>query len=325
MLFGIISHEFIVSDVDVLELIPKQQKLFMQDVIKNQIKKYDDNVLRNIMNAKITNNTITEIDAQLSCEQKDLKIVFFVRLPKCASTSFVDILKRLDSKKHINLSFNPSGAYNWDSKTMSNVAEQVLNESRSSQLQYIYARHFYFVNFNNYNIGGEFTYITIVREPVSRIISAYHYYHFSSRPHIQAMLNPKHRNESLKECFDHAHEGCERNLMTKYFCGHEPVCREGSKESYDLAKHNIRYYFIVVGILEDMTLTFKLLQHFLPRHFLYLDPESDSHQHQNKNKHETDISEELREEIQTKNQYDMLLYYHIREELYQLGRDCLII
>ncbi len=314
------------DDDAVIASIPKHVSLFdLQETVKNQIKKYDEDVLRNIKNYHHANTTIaisdSPVDPEISCSGQNYKIVFFIRLPKCASTSFVDILKRLSLALRINFSFNPSGAYNWDSNTISKVAKQVITESQSSPLKYIYSRHFYFVNFYNYNITS-FTYVTIVREPVSRIISAYNYYHFSSRPHIQAMLNPNHKNESLKTCLELVHEGCELNLMTKYFCGHEPICNVGSQESYILAKQNIERYFSVIGIVEDMTLTYKLMKHFLPDHFQYLVPESDSKKQQNQHEHETIITDDLRTFIENRNKFDMLLYMYIRQKFYDQARIC---
>lgn len=324
VLFGIASHELSTGDNDVIASIPKNPPLIpLQDAIRNQVKKYEEGVARNL---RITKKEIpTSLgEVNRTCSVGQYKIVFFIRIPKCASTSFVNVLKRLSSEGQFHLTFNPSGAFNWDNSTTLKEAKQIYKESHLSDRKYVYARHFYFVDFTKYGLN-DFTYVTIVREPVSRFVSSYHYYHFSSKLHIQAILDPKHRDESLETCLNLGHEGCQRNLMTKYFCGHKTVCKEGSWEALRIAKANIETHFLVVGIMEDMELSYKLIQHLLPDHFRHMNPGSDSQKKQNKNEHATEISQELKEKIEDKNMFDIILYNYIREKLYIQARACSLI
>lgn len=321
---GIASKEYTMNDAEIIAAIPKQMKNDeMTRNIRRQVQEYDGSLAQKQKNAILTANM--ENLGDFACSVQQVKIVFFIRLPKCASTSFINILKRLSKTSkgnQINFSFDPSGASDWNTETMEKVAKLVKIESESSKQQYIYARHFYYVDFTTFDLMN-FTYITIVREPVSRFISSFLYYHYSSRPYIQAILNPKHKNESLKMCLDLGHEGCQLNLMTKYFCGHEkPLCKKGSMDAYNRAKENIDRHFTTIGVMEEMSLSYKLMKCLLPKHFKNLNPEMDASFVQNKNEHEMNIPPSLREEIEEKNKYDMMLYYYIREKLYMQARAC---
>ena len=322
---GIATQEMFATDADVIKSIPSGNNFRTPEFVNftKRVIIYPENVTRRITKRQNGENAfISNQDLQL-CKKETYKIVFLIRLPKCASTSFVNVLKKISNQGHLHFTFNPSGAYDWDLSTMSKTAELVRKESSSSGQSYLYARHFYHVNFMNFGIVN-YTYVAIVREPVARFISSYLYYHLSSKQHIQSILDPKHRNESLKACFELGHEGCQLNLLTRYFCGHQPVCKTSSKESFYKAKQNIQEYFTVVGIMEDMTLSYKLMKHLIPSHFNYLNPDSDAQKKHNRNEHMINISKSLREEIEEKNKYDMLLYYYIRERLYYQAKVCSI-
>lgn len=120
----------------------------------------------------------------LTCPDQSPPVVFFVRIPKAASTSFVQVLKELEPVSSFKLMFHPSGASDWNTATMKQVARSVIRTGGKEARKVIYARHFYYVNFNRYGLK-RFAYITILRHPVSRLISSYLYYHFSSKQHIQ--------------------------------------------------------------------------------------------------------------------------------------------
>ncbi|CAI8041052.1 hypothetical protein GBAR_LOCUS22815 [Geodia barretti] len=66
------------------------------------------------------------VDRHLNCSpHSHVKILLFIRLPKCASTSFVDLLQKLSKQLNFYLEFNPSGAYNWNKDETISVAQQI--------------------------------------------------------------------------------------------------------------------------------------------------------------------------------------------------------
>lgn len=120
----------------------------------------------------------------LTCPKQSASVLFFIRIPKAASTSFVHLLKDMELGGQFKLMFQPSGASDWDLAVTKKVAETVKRASKKGIGKLIYARHFYYVDFNTFGLHN-FAYITILRHPVNRLISSYLYYHFSSKQHIQ--------------------------------------------------------------------------------------------------------------------------------------------
>ena len=334
---GFAAHENHMTDDDIIAIIPREDnsKLLRRRSSLHELKQYDwirNNLpLRNyskhqtpLKNTKqeVSNHTsLQSTHHSLLCVTTSTNIIFFIRIPKCASTSFVDILKRLSSNGFFQLNFNPSGAYNWDFFTTRKVAKQVIEESKASQTGYIYARHFYYINFEKYQVKN-FTYVTIIRDPVSRFVSSFLYYHFSSRPHIKAMLDSAHKNESIVECLQQGHEGCQVNLMTKYFCGHEVFCKEGSERALEQAKLNIERHFAVIGLVEDLTTTYRVLKNWYPKYFMMLSPEINSLEQKNKNENVLHVTNDTRHIIEEANRVDIILYQYAQKRLYDQALKC---
>lgn len=279
-----------------------------------------------------SSSTAAEQQEGITCLPSFPKILLFIRIPKCASTSFLSIAEEISSHrlegdgKGFDLHFNPSGAYDWNKEmiksVLSTLREQSLIGDRS-----MYIRHFYYVNFEDHSIHEgqplpSFSYITIVREPVSRIVSSYLYYHFSSKPHIQRILNPKHKNESLETCVQYSHEGCTPNLMTRYFCGQERSCASGSLAALEKAKRNIERHFKVVGLLENLKETYLLYKVLLPGYFKDLDESKGLGLRKNKNERRMELSSSLQERIKETNGADVLLYEYIKERFFEQLRKC---
>jgi len=56
---------------------------------------------------------------QSHCRPLHPSVMFFVRIPKCASTSFIEVLHKLsNANDNFELFFHPSGAFNWDRHTL---------------------------------------------------------------------------------------------------------------------------------------------------------------------------------------------------------------
>ena len=257
---------------------------------------------------------------QHHCTLSSTNILFFIRLPKCASTTFVDFLYRLSKPSDFFLEFNPSGAYNWKEEEKISVSQQC---SRRLLLKnkLVYARHFYFIDFTEYGIIN-FSYVTIIRNPIDRVVSSYLYYHFSSRKHIQYILKPEHRNESLSTCLLHQHEGCTHNLVTKYFCGHAAWCKLGDKRALNTAKSNLRNHFAVVGVMEDMQLSVEVMRRILPQFFAVDSQSNLTLPALNKNEKEVMLSEDERLEIARTNAADMELYEYALQLLHDQATQC---
>ncbi len=249
-----------------------------------------------------------------TCEEFDPKAVFVIRIAKCASTSFVQLLKTFSRNSDYDLFFHSSGAFDWDVRTMKQVADMV----KTKHKRFVYARHFYYIDFRPFNLDN-FTYVTFVRDPVSRFVSSFLYYHYSSKAHIKSILDPTHKNETLLDCLHKQHEGCAHNLMTKYFCGHHRFCKLGNEKALSLAMENLKKDFAVVGLVEEMELSLKLLVKTIPLYFGKLTTEVGI---VNKNEHQTELTSIEVETIRTANSADIKLYEYARKLLQSKAVAC---
>ena len=243
------------------------------------------------------------------CTPSSHSVVFLMRIAKCASTSLVELVNSLSKRNKFMFVFNRSGAYNWKQEEIMQVSEVCSRKlARSQELKefnvkelVVYARHLYFTDFRSL----EYTYITFVRDPVSRVASSYFYYHFSHKPGIRQLIPPQHRGENLLDCVRFNHDGCVANLMTKYFCGHDHFCGSGSPEAVSRAKENMKNKFIVIGVMEMMKSSMDLLRLLLPAVF---DGTSDLPE-LNANDVHHDLTEEEQYMIRIMNMADYQVYY----------------
>ena len=256
------------------------------------------------------------LPSTITCRPVDPKVLFFVRIPKCASTSFVEQLRGWSKKGQFELFFHPSGAFDWDLRTIKKVASQV-NAKQSNR--FVYARHFYYTDFRMYGVE-DYSYLTIIRDPVSRFLSSFLYYHYSSKAHIQAILNPKHKNETILECIEHQHEGCAHNWLTKYFCGHDRFCKLGNEQALKMAKENLLRDFTAVGILEEMDRSMTLFETLLPGYFKAVGGEKLPQT--NKNEQSMRLSSREEEAIHSANKADIELYNFARTLFHRTSKAC---
>ena len=268
--------------------------------------------------SRVVQGTLVHNVSVSNCQSETRQVVFFIRIPKCASTSFVDVLRSLAIPGTFELYFHPSGAFNWNRERMERTA-RLVHSKLSPKRGFVYAQHFYHVDFHQFGLLN-YTYITIMREPLSRFVSSYLYYHLSSKTHIQSILDPMHKDETLEECLAHEHEGCTNNLMTKYFCGHDMFCKLGNKEALQKAKSNLQTEFMVVGILEDMRTSVELLKRLLPMYFGSITKED--FPDKNVNEHSLNISLEARKAILKANSADVELYNFAYDLLRQKANMC---
>lgn len=162
----------------------------------------------------------------------------------------------------------------------------------------------------------------MVREPVSRYVSSYLYYHFSSKKHIQNMMDRHHAQEGLMDCLEHQHEGCATNLQTKYFCGHEMFCKLGNAAALKQAKENLRTHFAVVGVLEEVDLSLQVFRAVLPSFFDGLRPDGVWLKDTNTNERSLNITAEEKQAIALANSADVELYKYAVRLLHSVAESC---
>ncbi len=151
-------------------------------------------------------------------------------------------------RKAISKLFKPENIFIIDRKYSLNIL-QGLTEDEKTKIKFITGHCCYGVH---KFIPQQSTYITMVRDPIERVIS--HYYFVRSDPNISPKYYEKLRKMSLKEYVQDNIKG--NNHQTRALSGKEGIC---TKETFELAKENIKKYYSVIGLLEDYDKTILLL------------------------------------------------------------------
>ncbi|XP_063587135.1 uronyl 2-sulfotransferase-like [Penaeus indicus] len=206
------------------------------------------------------------------------RLLIYNRVPKCGSTTtfkLLNTLRKLNKFRHRN-----SEIYHTEWLTV---------EERKRLLQGLYKftskyprsfdRHLFY--FNATRLGFQRpAWMNIIREPVSRFISEFYFVRTREQWSIVESLKQKKRppeswfNMQLDECAASGHPECRPSpgdnmtLQLTFFCGHHPTCRQvGSRWALNQAKYHLENYYSVVGVLEELSLSLQVLQHYLPRFF----------------------------------------------------------
>ena len=273
-----------------------------------------------------TNRTIrsvfnsTIVDSLLCKAHHNIQVLFFNRIAKCASTSFVGLLRGLSEVGGFDVLISRRGAYDWTPKEVVVVTETIKKISRGKRVAY--AQHFYYTDFSprlrNYG------YVTLVREPIERMVSSFNYYHYSTKEYIKRMLPKIRRNETLLDCVQMEHDGCKHNLMTKYFCGHSQYCSTGSNRALEVAKHNLRNNFIAVGLVENLTLSVQLFQKLIPTFFppMPITKLNKLLPYTNQNKRMAMPDSQTVKAIEIRNQADIELYHYAKDLFFRRLASC---
>lgn len=176
------------------------------------------------------------------------KCVFFLHIPKSAGRSLNNYLTRIYSEENRFISRGIVDLVRFSARKKAEVKKVQLVSG-----------HFPF----GYHglLFTDFTYITILREPVDRLISYYYYTKRSPQEREYRFINDN--NVSLEEYVTSGRTKENDNGMVRKICG------EGAKTAYGectgemlkKAIENIENHFSVVGLQERFEDTLKLLQH----------------------------------------------------------------
>lgn len=279
-----------------------------------------------LTNASVTNKihstVVNSATESWVCEPHDIQVLFFNRIAKCASTSFVELLQKLSHVRKFDVIFNRKGAYDWTARDVAMVTAQIKQVIGGGDKRVVYARHFYYTDFTPHL--QKYGYVTLVREPVERLVSSFNYYHYSTKEHIQRMLPEERKKESLLGCVQMEHEGCKHNLMTKYFCGHSRNCSNGSVEALKIAKFNLKNKFIAVGLVENLTSSMQLFQQLMPTYFPPMSPADLAKllPYTNRNRKVAEADSQIIKAIETRNQADIELYQYAKDLFFSRLKKC---
>lgn len=224
-------------------------------------------------------------------------VIIFQHIPKTAGTTLRYIIQYQFPPSAICELYGSSGPHAQRIAKLKN-----LSESQRKKIKIINTH----LGFGLHNfLQQPYTYITFLREPVSRAISMYYYY--------QKTKNPRFLNLSLKE-FIQTYGGVQ-NGMTKNLAGivlqsqlsnnnksQELCC---NRESLEIAQRNIQEHFKFIGISERFDESLLLLRQILGWKIPLFDKSNISKKPQN-------IEQDTLRLIENFNELDLELYEYAK-------------
>ncbi len=151
------------------------------------------------------------------------------------------------------------------------------------------------------------TYITMLREPIDRVISHYHFVRNDPSNYLYELA----RKMSLKEFVESCGRQEPNNDQTRLLAGPGHTARFGicSDEMLDMAKRNLAKYFSAVGVTEEFDRSLMLMKRILGwRTPFYTKQNVNQHRPRKEN-----VPLETLRVIQAYNELDIELYSYARE------------
>ncbi|XP_067135203.1 uronyl 2-sulfotransferase-like [Centruroides vittatus] len=199
--------------------------------------------------------------------------LLYNRVPKCASTTLYTLMRKL-SVLNRYVHYN-SKVYD---KKMIDLSEQsrFVRRVADTPAPCSFDRHIFFVNFTRFGRSPP-VYINLIRDPVERIISSYYYRRLAARNSRGKTGKPSSYwlNKKFRHCVANADPECSfvdgqsyGVLLLPYFCGQDERCLILNHPwALRTAKSNMERYYAVVGVVEEMNVTLRVLEATLPVFF----------------------------------------------------------
>lgn len=211
------------------------------------------------------------LESESESESGDDIVIFYNRVPKTGSTSFVGVIYDLCFRNkfhtlHLNVSRN------YHVMSLPDQMRLAQNMTRMRQkLPAVYHGHLAYVAFERLGLQKRPLYINIVRKPLDRLVSYYYFLRFGDtfRPYLRRMKQGD--KETFDECVQRGNPDCQPEklwLQIPFFCGHAPQCwSPGNKWALEQAKRNLVDKYLLVGITEEIGDFITILEATVPRIF----------------------------------------------------------
>lgn len=270
---------------------------------------------------------IISLDKTANCSALDPDIILYNRIFKTGSTSMLKWFKSFENITRFHLEF--ATTEQWYNPKKKRVFPGIIVRHAKTMFsnheikRYIFIAHFYFRS--RIKVPYQYIYINQVRDPVRRVISHFFYTHRSkNRPkrRLREMRRNGHLKESFEHCLQQQHEGCERNLMTRFFCGKHWYCKGGTTRALQRAKSNIVRYYASVGLLEHLDVYKKILHKRLPGFVPHNATESVFKVKVNPRYNSSEVSERTINKIRKLNAADIKLYEFIQKRFWRQAKTC---
>uniref|UniRef100_A0A1B0CBD4 Putative heparan sulfate 2-o-sulfotransferase pipe n=1 Tax=Lutzomyia longipalpis TaxID=7200 RepID=A0A1B0CBD4_LUTLO len=236
----------------------------------------------------------------------DMELVFFNRVPKVGSQTFMTLIRRL-SAENASLSTvtpcsasKPSGchrisSWSWPiwcrncqhpSVYVKHVCYTNFTRFGLPHQSTVYVKHVCYTNFTRFGLPTPI-YVNLVRDPVERVISWYYYirapWYYVERKQAFPDLplpDPRWLRKDFETCvlnhdpectfnYGETHEGIgDHRRQTLFFCGHDEECTPfNTVGALERAKYAVESQYSVVGVLEDLNTTLSVFEAYIPRFF----------------------------------------------------------
>lgn len=315
-------------------------KLQPEDLTANQLSGFSSAVSAMMRQLK-DSGEIDNLDARaLNNTMKAQKeLIFFNRVPKVGSQTFMELLRHLAMKN--NFDFHRDHIQRVETIRL-HPAEQLglATMINSYYTPAVYIKHICFINFTQYSLP-EPIYVNLVRDPVERVISWYYYvrapWYYVERKQAFPDLplpDPKWLKKDFETCVLQGDRECQyiegekregigdHRRQTLFFCGHSDECTPFNTEgALQRAKLAVEKHYAVVGVLEDLNSTLTVFEHYVPRFFrgatqVYRE-EVEHFKKINHNAFKPPVSEEVKEIVRQNFTREIEFYYFCRQRLHR--------
>jgi len=246
-------------------------------------------------------------------EKKEYKSFVFTHIPKCGGTSFRKYVNdsAVDSGIQLKNIYIPGINGLKNDKNLPQLDKTELQAIQDIDLK-VLANHCKFEE----NIGLGITpnapyHFTILRDPVKRFISHYHFFYYTLGYNNCKGVRLDELSEKnfsfLIEKLGNIQTGYLSNIKFKKIVGLENMLK--------ISKYNLQYEFGSFGLVEDMETTLELLRSTIPD---WLNLTGDFPNLNISNSMKVDLPEEIISRISEANKYDLELYEFAKDLFYKL-------
>ncbi|XP_063698115.1 heparan sulfate 2-O-sulfotransferase pipe [Culicoides brevitarsis] len=213
------------------------------------------------------------------------EVLFFNRVPKVGSQTFMELLRRLSIRNDFN--FHRDAVQRVETIRLAPDQQQELAELITDLPEpSVYVKHVCYTNFTRFNLPTPI-YVNMVRDPVERVISWYYYvrapWYYVERKQAFPDLplpDPRWLRKNFEACVlrgdqectyreGETHEGIgDHRRQSLFFCGHDYECTPFNTDgALQRAKRAVETQYAVVGVLEDLNTTLTVFEKYVPRFF----------------------------------------------------------
>lgn len=243
-------------------------------------------------------------------------LILYARVPKCGGRSLIGVMQKLSMRNNFFID-EDYVFYGHTPMPMRNLTDAV-NAIAKMQPPRITHPHLPFINFERFGYRNP-VFISVIRDPVEKAVSHYYFniYGDSTPQHDRW---PENAMPNISHCVLSGSPDCDwtgQLRMTKYFCGPDALCVNGSTESIRRAKQHIDENFIFVGLTEEFDNTLKILERVLPSYFEGAvetwDEIKTAFTHATATRYKDELTPEARQALEKMLVHDYEIYNYVKE------------